>query len=183
MRQAAALLVASIAIFAPGASLLAVPISQSVTFSGSLTDAESVTPFDTTLGTLDSVEVEIRGALTVSGLELPFLTGAPVPLPTPYGYTIEVQQRFFGLAGKYFTFFDPGRFVFNRVATGAGGGFAFAADFTYGFAFTATTDLVGFVVPSVSTTLGVLFPPLSGIGAQRADFIDNGFPPNEIDMV
>ena len=183
MRCVLAGLAVSAAAFVPAAPAPAVPLSQFLTYSGSGFDAEQATPFDPALGTLDSVDVFIRGQLSASGVTATNFTGGPVPMPVSYGYTVEVSQRFFGLVGKYFEFFEPARFVFSSVASGTGEPFAFVTDYTYEFDFDAASDLVGFTLASVSSTSGTLFPPPTGIGGQRADILPALPPIDEIHLV
>ena len=183
MRRVLAALTVSAAVFVPAAPAPAVPFSQFLTYSGSGFDAEQATPFDTALGTLDSVDVFIRGQLSASGVTATNFTGGPVPLPVPYSYSVEVSQRFFGLLDKYFEFFEPARFVFNSVASGTGEPFAFVTDYTYEFDFDAASDLAGFTLASVTSSSGALFPPPTGIGGLRADFLAALPPIDEIHLV
>lgn len=149
-------------------------------FSATPFDAIGVTPFDPALGTLDSVSVSILGTLSVGGATGPLITpGGPVP----YVYHVDVTQDYFGLAGRYFDFLAPASFTFVRNASGAGETFALITIFSYDFDFTATTDLVGFVLPSVSSTMSALVPPISGIGGARSDFLLDLSGVNEIDLV
>jgi hypothetical protein len=161
----------------------ALTITQTQSFSATTFDAIGVTPFDPTLGTLDSIGVRILGMLNVIGVTGLNVVPGPVPQPVGYDFRVSVDQRFFGLAGRYFEFLDPAQFLFSGSASGAGEGFAFATLYQYDFAFTALTDLIGFTLPSVSTTTGVLVPPLSGIGGQRGDFVESLVPIDEIDLV
>jgi hypothetical protein len=160
-----------------------VPLSQFLTYSGSSFDAEQAIPFDTALGTLDRVDVFIRGQLSASGVTATNSTGGPVPTPVAYGYSVEVSQRFFGLAGKYFEFFQPARFVFTSVASGTGEPFAFVTEYTYEFDFDAASDFVGFTLAAVTSSSGTLFPPPTGIGGLRADFVAALPPIDEIDLL
>jgi hypothetical protein len=183
MRRVVAALAVSAVVLVPAAPAPAVPLSQFLTYSGSSFDAEQATPFDTSLGTLDSVDVFIRGRLSTSGVTATNFTGGPVPIPLPYSFSVEVSQRFFGLLDKYFEFFEPARFVFNGAASGTGEPFAFVTDYTYEFDFDAASDLTGFTLASVSSSSGTLFPPLTGIGGLRADFLPALPPIDEIHMM
>src|SRR5262245_58203708 len=66
----------------------------------------AVYPFDTALGTLDSVDVAVSGSMFVS-VDTP---SNPLPLPTPYAITVQLIQDFFGVGGLYFDFNGPALF-------------------------------------------------------------------------
>jgi hypothetical protein len=183
MRRVLAALAVSAVVLVPAPPAPAVPLSQFLSYSGSNFDAEQATPFDASLGTLDSVDVLIRGQLSASGITAVNSTGGPVPIPLPYSYSVEISQRFFGVSGKYFEFFDPARFVFDAIASGTGESFTFVTAYTYEFDFDAASDLAGFTLPSVSSSSGTLFPPPTGIGGLRADFLAALPPIDEIHLV
>lgn len=157
-------------------------ITNIYSFSGSTTDTMVVQPFNPALGTLDSVDVGISGVLSVSGTTglnlLPGPGGQQIPIP--YNFQVTVTQNFFGLGGKYFEFNDDAMFVFNGTSTGLGEGFGFAPSYGYTFTFNAVTDLIGFVIPTTSTTAGTLQPPLSGVSGPRADFLQTIIPLDQI---
>jgi len=144
------------------ASLLTITTSS---FSISQTGLINLTPFDSALGTLDSVNVSISGQLTVTGSTTPFFVGSP-PVPQPYPYQINLTQDFDGLGGQFFAFDNPALFVLQGTALGAGEPFQLVRPFSYGFTFDATTDLAGVVSPSFS---GLAVPPI--ISGTRADFL------------
>jgi PEP-CTERM motif-containing protein len=152
-------------------------------FSASNFDAIGVSPFDPALGTLNSVNVTINGRLTVTGNTSPWFVQSGFALvPQPHAYFVSVTQDFFGLIGKYFEFDGNALFAFQGLATGQGEAFAFVTDFTYGFTFTAATDLAGGISPSFSNTSGTLTPP-TGVSGLRADFHKTIAPIDEIDIV
>jgi hypothetical protein len=160
-------------------------VFNSYSFSGSVTDAMAINPFDPALGTLTSVDVSISGTLSVSGTTSQnMVQSSPgVFVPVPYNYQVNVTQDFFGLAGKYFDFGNPASFTFTGTASGAGGSLAFVTNFGYSFTFDATSDLVGFVLPSSSSTVGILIPPPGGVTGLRSDFLRTNIPLDEIDMI
>lgn len=181
MRHAVLLATLAVMVLAVVLPADALTTTQTESFSGQF-DFLGVTPFDPALGTLDRVSVSIMGVLTVSGVtgmnQLPVGPfGAPVA--QPYVYLLDVQQRFFGLANRYFEFSGDATFHFVDTASGAGEPFSFMSQFSYDFAFDVGTDMLGFTFPS---TTGVV-PPPGGIIGTRARFIDNGIPINEIDLV
>jgi hypothetical protein len=144
----------------------------------------AINPFDPTLGTLTSIDVNISGVLSASGTTgLNMIQQAPgVFVPVPYGYQVNVTQQFSGLVGKYFDFVNPASFTFSGTASGSGEGFSFLTIFGYSFTFDAQSDIAGFVLPSSSTSAGVLTPPLGGITGLRSDFLQTNVPLDEIDM-
>jgi hypothetical protein len=149
-------------------------------FEGTV-DFVGVAPFDPTLGILNSVDVSILGVMNVAGVAPPFQTG-PFGTLVPYAYTIEVQQRIFGLGGLYFEFVDPARFQF--AGTSPPFEVSFTTNYAYNFQFNATTDLLGgFALFNPTTSSGTLLPPLTGAHAFLSDFINPMFPLNEIDFV
>lgn len=151
-------------------------------FSGGTFDAIGMTPFDTSLGTLDKVIVSIVGTLSVSGSTLPNLVPAGVALvPQPYDYRVDVTQDFEGLAGRYFDVNDHTTFSMFGHATGAGEPFTLATTFTYSFDFDDISDLIGFAIPSVTSSFGAFIPPFS-VSAARADFTGTGAI-EEVDLI
>ena len=140
-------------------------------FSASPLDAFSLTPFDSTLGTLDEVSVTIDGVLTVQGItpQNGFFDGSGAFIPLPYGYRIDVDQVFTSVGNEFFDFAGSGRFILNGMATGQQSPFVFVVPFSYGMTFDSITDLIGFDVP---TTSAGLIPPLGGVVAPRSRFLD-----------
>lgn len=149
-------------------------IVVSSAFSGGTFDAIGMTPFDSSLGTLDKVSVNITGTLSVSGSTLPNLVPAgPTLIPTPYSYCIDVSQDFEGLLDGYFDLNDHSAFSMFGLATGVGEPFTLATTFSYSFNFDDISDLIGFAIPSVSSSFGTVVPPFS-VSAARADFTGTG---------
>lgn len=167
-----------------GSSAQADSILQIKAFAGAAFDPIGLAPFDPALGTLDSVAIAIDGRLVVNGTTRPrFESVGPFLVPTPYPYTIEVLQRFQG-PQKFFQFNDPARFIYNAVASGTGEPFLVFQDFNYAFTFNASTDPVGVVVPGISGVgNAAILPLLGGISGRRGDFVDDGIPINEVDLI
>ncbi len=181
---AAATLVATVLYSRPAA---ADAIVWGSTLNAAPFGATSATPFDPTLGTLDRVDVQILGTLLVQGTALPNLL--PIgpfgtPEPVPYSFEVQAFQDVFGLGGKYFDFTGNAEFRLSGFSTGGGEAFSLSTPFIYSFSFTATTDLIGFTLPSLTASGAVAaIPPLGGITGQRSDFLESVFPIDEIDMV
>ena len=149
-------------------------------FSGSTFDAIGVTPFDPTLGTLDSVNIGILGTLYVSIFAPPFITlQGSTYFPAPYFYQLSVNQSFSGLGNTYFDFASDAIFRLSDDTTGAGENFTFARPFSYGFTFNSTTDLAGFTIPA---SAGPDQLPTS-ISGQRTGFYPNPQQVNEVDLI
>jgi hypothetical protein len=74
-----------------------------------------VSPFDPTLGTLDSVSVSLMGRMTVTGNTLPLFSPYG-PIPTTYFLTVE--QNFLGLGSNLFDFGSPAQYFLTGVASG-----------------------------------------------------------------
>jgi MYXO-CTERM domain-containing protein len=148
---------------------------QTRAFSGS-TVPIGVAPFNPTQGTLESVSVSINGLLSVSGIAPALLIPEPVPVFQPYTYRVQVDQDFSGLGGYFFDFGTPARFFLDGLTSGTGEVFALSRPFSYGFTFTATTDLSGFAIPSSS---GPDQPPAQ-VNGLRGDFLEALASPNQI---
>jgi hypothetical protein len=179
-------LMVALAVLLPAAGARAETITVLRAFSANVFDQIGVVPFDPALGTLDSVDVNISGLLTVTGIALQsgFFGPGGVFSPVPYAYSIDVTQNFFGLAGGYFTFNEPGRFRIDGQATGFQENFLFLANYTYAFQFNAFTELLGgvpVVVPA--TSAGIALPLTSGVSGSLSDFASTALPIHEIDMV
>lgn len=161
----------------------AAQILQFRNFSGTAFDAVHVDPFDGTLGTLDSIDVDISGSLTVVGI-----TGQQmIPVgnllsPIPYNYQLDVTQTFQGLANQFFHFNGPATFNLPGIASGGGEAFAMSTSFSYTFTLNAFSDLAGFTVPVTSSSAGVLIPPAAGVTGLRSHFVDGFSPLEEIDF-
>jgi hypothetical protein len=136
-----------------------------------------LTPFDPTLGTLDSVAVSIVGTLSVAGLAPSFVVPGPgaAPVPMPYSYRVRVDQDFDGTGSSYFDFTTPAQYLLDGAATGSGDAFTLVSPFSYWFQFTAATDLAGFTLPAFS---GPTLPPVSITGTRSA-FLETIFSPAE----
>jgi hypothetical protein len=140
-------------------------------FSASPFDAFSLTPFDSSLGTLDKVDVRIDGVLAVQGITPPngFFDGSGAFIHVPYAYRVDVNQVFTSVGDEFFDFAGSGLFVLNGAATGLQSPFVFAVPFSYDMTFDSLTDLIGFDVPLTSVGL---IPPLGGVVAPRSRFLD-----------
>ena len=173
MRQIALTLCVLASLWAHSAAAGLVTI-VSTSFSVPQAGLIGLTPFDPTLGTLDSVNVTINGQLTVLGSTTPQLAGVP-PAPQPYPYQINVTQDFDGLGGQFFSFNNAAVFSLQGLALGAGESFQLFSAFSYGFTLNSATDLSGVVFPTFS---GLLVPPI--ISGTRADFLKTDGGANQI---
>ena len=151
-------------------------ITQAQEFDGSIFDQIGVTPFDSSLGTLDEVHVSIQGQMEIGVYAPPYYLNQ---VPILYDFQVQVEQVFFGLVDKFFTFASPAIFPFAGVASGSGAGYLLIEPFTYDFTFNETTDLIGYTVPTIT---GDFTPPVS-ISGQRCDFLETIIPINEVDLV
>ena len=116
-------------------------ITQAHSFSAIAFDRMiGVTPFDSSLGTLDEVSVSIQGQMEVGVYAPPYILDL---VPRPYEFQVQVEQEFFGLADKFFTFDSPAIFPFAGVASGSGAGYLFIEPFTYNFTFNEIDHLFG----------------------------------------
>lgn len=136
-------------------------------------NARVLTPFNTALGTLNSIDVSISGTLAISGTtaanQLPVAGGAPNNVP--YTFVVQATQDFDGLGGEIFHFNSNGTFTSDpQLATGVPAGFTVTSLLGYSFTLNAATDLAGLVTPSVSSSTGSLIPPISGATGLRSDF-------------
>jgi hypothetical protein len=156
-------------------------IFANAAFSTSTVSMIDVTPFDPSLGTLDSVDVTINGVLIVSGFAPMNGTFAPTGefIPVPYNYRVDVTQDFDGLGSSFFDFSTPATVMLPGFSPGVASPFTLVTPFTYTFEFNAFTDIIGFDFPSVSS--GVI-PPLTGVIGTRSGFLDSGAPLNLVLM-
>jgi hypothetical protein len=114
--------------------------------------------FDSTLGTLDSVSVEILGAIDLTLQTTPDI-GLLGPAPVPYQISGLMNEQFNGAA---FNSFPPGAvYPISGTAVGVGEPEDIIVPIDISFEFTATTDLFGF---AVSDTPGGIF------AGTRSDF-------------
>ena len=142
-----------------------------------------VTPFDPTLGTLNSISIDITGVLRVQVFAPQNLVMAGFGLtPQPYSFGVDVEQTFLGELDKYFEFNGPAWFHLTGNTIGTGELVTLSTLFTYGMTFSASTDLTGgLTVPSVSSSVGTLIPPV-GVTALRSDFVETIIPHDVIDL-
>jgi hypothetical protein len=133
-------------------------------------------PFDTNLGTLDSVEVTIDGTITANILTQPnyaVVGGAAIPIPIDY--LVAGTQNFIGGGGgSGFSWEVPATFLFSGLGLGFGEPEASVDVFNYSFRFTHQTDLIGFAgISSSGPTAppGVAFGTLSGFTSPILPFL------------
>lgn len=154
----------------PAASALTLQQAVGDSFSGSF-DTVGFASFDPTLGTLDRVDIAINGSLVLQGpTQTSFIQTQAGPVPQPVALAATVSQDFFriGIGNRGFEFGLPAQFFFNGLATGAGEPAILSRPFSYSFAFTDFTDLLGFAIPSFT---GANQPPTT-VNGQRDDFLD-----------
>ncbi len=148
VQVAATVLLLSVGMFASRAG--ADELFTTASFSGPVGQATGLNYFDPSLGTLDSVNVQINGEL--QGVVVTAGAGcSPVCVPAPYN--VQVDQTFSGLGGQFFSFDTPAQFDFTGAGT-IGEAFPLDTAFSYSFNFTSTTDLIGFTVPSFTGSIG-----------------------------
>ena len=133
-------------------------------------------PFDTSLGTLDSVEVTIDGTITANIVTQPnydLVGGAAIPIPI--NYLVAGTQNFIGGGGgSGFSWEVPATFFFSGLGLGFGEPEVSVNAFTYSFRFTHQTDLTGFAGISSSgpaASPGVAFGTLSGFTSPILPFL------------
>jgi hypothetical protein len=157
-------------------------VGGTIAGSGSPTgmfDVIGVPFFNPTLGTLNRVDVDIRGTQAVEVLTFfnGFSGGGGVLIPVPYDFHGQITQDFHGLGTTFFHFSPPATFDFTRRASGAGETIHVEFPFVYDFAFTAFTDVAGFAVNSAASGRGEM------AGGQRAGFLPTLFGVHEIDLL
>lgn len=106
--------------------------------------------FDASSGTLDAVEVDISGRITLNA-SLPGNTvdnGAGGLVPSPYGYSFQIEQSLPG-----FNFLNQPRLTLSEAAVIGPNALVVSYDYTYSFVFDATSDLIGFASIDTSDTL------------------------------
>ena len=144
----------------------------SAAFSGPIGQATGLQYFDPTLGTLNSVDVQIFG--TLKGQIEGGGSCDPACVPTPYAVVVNQDFSSF-LLGQFFSFSTPAEFIF----TGSGSIadlIPILTDFTYSFDFTNGTDLVGSA--SVGSSGGQTPPSL--VNGTRGGFLTPAIPVNDI---
>jgi len=117
-------------------------------FSGPTASA-GLTPFNSALGTLTSVEITISGTVSVTVLtNPPTVAGIPIPMP----FLVSVNQNFTGSPSHDgFSFTNPATFLFSGIASG--GSQTLSASFMDTFHFNGITDLVGFATNSFTSSV------------------------------
>ena len=172
VQAASTVLLLSVGMFASRAG--ADELFTTASFSGPVGQATGLNYFDPSLGTLDSVNVQINGEL--QGVVVTAGAGcSPVCVPAPYN--VQVDQTFSGLGGQFFSFDTPAQFDFTGAGT-IGEAFPLDTAFSYSFNFTSTTDLIGFTVPSFT---GASVPPIDIVGS-RSDFLTPLISLKEVDV-
>jgi hypothetical protein len=134
--------------------------------------------FNPALGTLNRVDVDIRGTLAVDILTFPngaIVGGVLIPIASPF--VGQVTQDFDGLGNTFFDFSPAASFDFTGIASGLGETVHVEIPFVYDFAFTAVTDLAGFAVNSAASGHGEV------AGGTRAGFLPAPFGIHEIDLL
>lgn len=111
------------------------------------TAGEFITPFNTSLGTLDSVNVTIDGVISGSVITAPDFDSNGDPVPSIY--LSEVTMTL-GAAGEPFLTSLPATFLVTGPASGAGEPEPYVFSFDYSFTLNAATDLTGFAPLSES---------------------------------
>jgi hypothetical protein len=104
---------------------------------------EYITPFDTSLGTLDSVNITINGVVTGDVVTTPNLVATPeglIELPGEYETDVTLNL---GAGGEPFLTATPYIFEVTGVDAGTGEVEAYTFNFNDGFTFDSTTDLIG----------------------------------------
>ena len=144
--------------------------------------------FDPTLGTLDRVNINLEGTLTVQGHEpspgnIVGYSQGGMPIYGPHAYQISTTFDTFELLGRGFEFNSPAEFSFSGTSSGVPGyPIGHSIWFTMNISFDAGTDISGF--PKLDITGGYM-PPTSIIGTLD-DFlpiVPSGDPAIEILML
>jgi len=143
-------------------------VAADTTFAGiglpSLAGPAFLLPFDSSLGTLTSVDVTITGAVNAVVLTqvnyVATADGELLPLPTPF--TVSEDLNFTGISnGSFFSWLQPATFVFSGTGSGTGEAQNLTDLFTFGFHFDSNTDFVGQTGVSSS---GPTIPPILAFG-------------------
>lgn len=116
-----------------------------------------INAFDPSLGTLDSVNVTILGAITGTIATQPNFVpdglGGLIPVGLPYSVTI--TQNFMG---GPFTFLGGAQVTLSGTSTGTGEVIPITVPFSYGFTFNPFSNLTGFATGSGTISGGI--PPI-----------------------
>ncbi len=100
--------------------------------------------FDTTLGTLDFVNVTIAGSLSAYGWTAgPYNTVGGIMVPTPHDYQILVSQNVINNMGDVLDFETPAEISFFGNATGLPTGFDYERDYGYSFTYGSGQSWLG----------------------------------------
>lgn len=149
------------------ATLIQGQMIRSATFNGVFGSTEfGILPFDSSMGTLESIGIEIAGTLNFSIVNRLDQFGNPIPTG------VVIEQTFAAVSqNQFFSFESPATFLFPSVTGEA------ITTFRYTFTFDASTDSLGFVFPPFSG--GVITPPTS-ISGLRSNFLDTQIGTNTI---
>lgn len=145
-----------------------IPLDQSGVLVSITTN--SVQPFDTSLGSINKVQLNLNGFVSVSGVYTPNMVwGGLAPTPVPYPVNFTVGHNLYGLIGLGgFGFDTPATYMFGSVATGVPGeAYMFQRPFNFDIKFDDVTNLLGFAVPT--NVSGPTLPPVQ-INGQTDEF-------------
>lgn len=144
------------------------PFSTSVGQTGF--DLVTFTPFDTTLGNLETVNIGIQGNTNIFSPTSPNNhDGDPRTNPIPFNYTIGATLDVFSLAGFDFDFSSNAQFFLTGFNTGQGGTIIESRSFSIDIELDQISDNIGFDIP---TTANVEVPPLQVVST-RSEFEQN----------
>ncbi len=123
-----------------------------------------LTPFNSSLGTLTSVDVTITGVVNAEVLTpvnfVGTADGGLIPIPVPF--SVSENLNFFGIPnGSFFSWLQPATFVFSGTGSGTGEAQNLTDFFNIGFQFDSTTDFLG---QTVVGGTGPTIPPILAFG-------------------
>jgi hypothetical protein len=121
-------------------------------------------PFNSSLGTLTSVDVTITGVVNAEVLtQINYVATADGELfPVPVLFSVSENLGFNGIPnGGFFSWLQPATFVFSGTGSGTGDAQNLTDFFTFGFHFDSATDLVGQTAVSSN---GPTIPPILAFG-------------------
>lgn len=161
--------------FLPHAHALIINQVISIDQSGPVVSVtnSSVQTFDPSLGTLNSVQLNLNGLVSVSGTYTANMVwGGLAPTPVPYGVNFKVGHDLYGAMGlDGFGFNTPATYLFSTVATGVPGeAYMLQTSFSFDFVFDDLSKLLGFALPS--NISGTNVPPAQ-INGLTADFANS----------